>query len=116
MAAGALRHLAANNLQHQAAITGAGAVPLLVELLGPDSWGYVQLEAAWALCNLAANNAQCQASIDAAGAIFHCWLSCWRSLNHLRVCTRQRQGPCATLLPTMHSARLPSSLLVPSQL
>ncbi|KAG1655971.1 hypothetical protein FOA52_009398 [Chlamydomonas sp. UWO 241] len=53
-----------------AAIAAAhGAIPSLVQLLGPESSSDLQVEVARALCNLAKDGAQMQADIVAAGAI-----------------------------------------------
>ncbi|KAG1656410.1 hypothetical protein FOA52_009388 [Chlamydomonas sp. UWO 241] len=67
-AAGALWFLS-DSAENQAAITAAGAIPALVELLGADLWDDVQEKAARALCNLACDHALNQATIVAAGAV-----------------------------------------------
>jgi hypothetical protein len=65
---GALRNMACNNDQRQAAVAAAGAIPALVLLLGHISAG-VQSDATWALHNLCAN-VQHRATIGAIpGAI-----------------------------------------------
>ncbi|KAG1656433.1 hypothetical protein FOA52_006975 [Chlamydomonas sp. UWO 241] len=56
-------------LEAQTAIAAAGAIPALVQLLGPVSSADVQTAAAGALGHLAAGHAQNQAAISAAGAI-----------------------------------------------
>ncbi|KAG1676481.1 hypothetical protein FOA52_002301 [Chlamydomonas sp. UWO 241] len=58
------------HLEAQDAIAAAGAIPALVQLLGPDSTAGVQASATLALCLLATDHAQNQAAIgSAAGAI-----------------------------------------------
>ncbi|KAG1670672.1 hypothetical protein FOA52_010947 [Chlamydomonas sp. UWO 241] len=65
-AAWALGNLAFKHPQNQTAITSAGAIPALVELLGPNFWPDVQVRAAWTLGCLAENHAHNQAAIAAA--------------------------------------------------
>ncbi|KAG1670664.1 hypothetical protein FOA52_010939 [Chlamydomonas sp. UWO 241] len=56
-------------LEARDAITAAGAIPALVQLLGPDCSSDVQAAAARVLHNLAGDHAQNQSAISAAGAI-----------------------------------------------
>jgi HEAT repeat protein len=68
-AADALSDLAAGHADNAAAIVDAGAIPRLVQLLGPEYRDYVRKKAAWALHNLAAGHCAQQAAISAAGAV-----------------------------------------------
>jgi hypothetical protein len=67
-AANALGNLCANNTYIQKAILFAGAVPLLLAMLGLQQQPEVQLCAAAAIGNLAANNAGVRSELAAAGA------------------------------------------------
>ena len=64
-AAGALGKLAAGSQQGRKVVVAAGAVPMLVALLGPA----VQEKAAAAVCAIAAGSQQNRDAIIAAGAV-----------------------------------------------
>ena len=93
-AVGAL-HCLAGHANNEVRIAAAGAIPLLVALLGAHNTAVVQVKAAWVLRSLVCstdNKVKIAASLP--------WWPCW-ALRSLQRCRRRQQRLCKTFVFAM---------------